>query len=83
MISSLRIAGTLAGVLLALAVLSPAWGQQQPVLPSETYSSVRSAASVPTQQMPPVDTDAMRAAHSPWIADPEGRARSQSGLDRF
>jgi hypothetical protein len=32
---------------------------------------------------PPVDTDAMRAAHSPWIADPEGRARSQSGLDRF
>jgi len=60
MISSLRIAGALAGVLLALAVLSPAWGQQQPVLPSETYSSVRSATSVPTQQMPPVDTDALR-----------------------
>lgn len=60
MISSLRIAGALAGVLLALAVLSPAWGQQQTVLPSETHSSVRSAASVPTQHMPSVDTDALR-----------------------
>jgi hypothetical protein len=32
---------------------------------------------------PAVDTDAARAANSPWIADPEGRARTQSGLDRF
>jgi hypothetical protein len=32
---------------------------------------------------PAVDPDAARAANSPWIADPEGRARTQSGLDQF
>jgi hypothetical protein len=32
---------------------------------------------------PPVDLDAARAENSPWVADPEGRARTQSGLDQF
>jgi hypothetical protein len=32
---------------------------------------------------PDVDPDAARAANSPWVADPEGRARRQSGLHQF
>jgi len=32
---------------------------------------------------PAVDRAALRAARSPWVADPEGRRRRQSGLDRF
>jgi hypothetical protein len=32
---------------------------------------------------PAVDPDAARAENSPWTADPEGRARTQSGLDQF
>ncbi len=32
---------------------------------------------------PAVDLDVERDAASPWIADPEGRARHQAGLDRF
>jgi len=32
---------------------------------------------------PAVDPDAERAANQPWRADPEGRQRRQSGLDRW
>ena len=32
---------------------------------------------------PDLDGDAERDARSPWVADPEGRARRQTGLDRF
>jgi len=32
---------------------------------------------------PDLDSDAERDARSPWVADPEGRARRQTGLDRF
>ncbi|WP_135805847.1 DUF5787 family protein [Halorussus marinus] len=32
---------------------------------------------------PDVDLDAARDGRTPWVADPEGRARRQSGLDRF
>jgi hypothetical protein len=32
---------------------------------------------------PAVDLDSIRDARSPWVADPEGRSRTQSGLDRF
>jgi hypothetical protein len=32
---------------------------------------------------PPADPDDERARRTPWVADPEGRARTQSGLDRF
>jgi hypothetical protein len=32
---------------------------------------------------PAVDLAAARAAHSPWVRDPDGGARRQSGLDRF
>ncbi len=32
---------------------------------------------------PGVDHEALRAAHSPWEPEPEGRQRRQSGLDRF
>jgi hypothetical protein len=32
---------------------------------------------------PEVDPGAARAANSPWVADPEGRARRQSGLREF
>jgi hypothetical protein len=32
---------------------------------------------------PVVDLAAVRAENSPWTADPEGRARTQSGLDQF
>ncbi|MFB6229439.1 MAG: DUF5787 family protein [Halobacteriales archaeon] len=32
---------------------------------------------------PAVDLAALRAENSPWTADPEGRARTQSGLDQF
>ena len=32
---------------------------------------------------PAVDTDAIRDRRGPWVADPEGVAHSQSGLDRF
>jgi hypothetical protein len=32
---------------------------------------------------PTVDADALRAERTPWDPDPEGRARRQSGLDRF
>jgi len=32
---------------------------------------------------PAVDTDVIRDSHSPWIADPDGVARTQSGLDQF
>jgi hypothetical protein len=30
-----------------------------------------------------VDVRAVRAARTPWVADPDGRARRQTGLDRF
>lgn len=30
-----------------------------------------------------VDLDALRAEHSPWVRDPDGVARRQTGLDRF
>lgn len=36
------------------------------------------AASPPT-----VDGDALRADRTPWVPDPDGRRRRQSGLDRF
>jgi hypothetical protein len=32
---------------------------------------------------PEVDTASERAANSPWVREPEGRARRQTGLDRF
>jgi hypothetical protein len=32
---------------------------------------------------PPVDRAALRAARTPWVPDPDGVARRQSGLDRF
>ena len=32
---------------------------------------------------PVVDVRGARDAHSPWVADPDGRARRQSGLDRW
>jgi hypothetical protein len=32
---------------------------------------------------PAVDREALRDARTPWVADPEGVARRQSGLDRF
>ncbi len=32
---------------------------------------------------PPADFDADRAETSPWVADPKGKQRRQSGLDRF
>jgi len=32
---------------------------------------------------PEVDLDSTRGEHSPWVADPEGRARTQSGLGEF
>jgi hypothetical protein len=32
---------------------------------------------------PEVAPEAARAANSPWVADPEGRAHRQSGLDQF
>jgi hypothetical protein len=32
---------------------------------------------------PEVDPDAERARRTPWVADPDGRRRRQSGLDRF
>ncbi|GKZ13187.1 DUF5787 family protein [Haladaptatus sp. T7] len=32
---------------------------------------------------PAVDTDAERDVRTPWVADPTGRQRRQSGLDRF
>jgi len=32
---------------------------------------------------PEVDADAARDGRTPWVADPEGKARRQSGLDRF
>ncbi|WP_435067329.1 DUF5787 family protein [Haloplanus sp. C73] len=32
---------------------------------------------------PSVDTAALRDARTPWVADPEGVARRQAGLDRF
>jgi hypothetical protein len=32
---------------------------------------------------PAFDPDAERASHSAWVADPEGLARRQAGLDRF
>jgi hypothetical protein len=32
---------------------------------------------------PEADTEAVRARHSPWNPDPEGRTRRQVGLDRF
>jgi hypothetical protein len=32
---------------------------------------------------PPVDRAALRDDRTPWVADPEGVARRQSGLDRF
>ncbi|MFB6143362.1 MAG: DUF5787 family protein [Halorientalis sp.] len=32
---------------------------------------------------PAVDADAARDARQPWVADPEGVAREQAGLDRF
>ncbi|UPW01455.1 DUF5787 family protein [Halorussus gelatinilyticus] len=32
---------------------------------------------------PEVDPEAARAGRTPWVADPEGKARRQSGLDRF
>jgi len=32
---------------------------------------------------PDVDAAALRAARSPWVADPEGRRRRQAGLDSF
>ncbi|WP_255150967.1 DUF5787 family protein [Halorarius halobius] len=32
---------------------------------------------------PEVDTRTLRAAHSPWVRDPEGTARRQAALDRF
>ena len=34
-------------------------------------------------EAPGVDLDAAREENSPWVADPEGRVRTQSGLDRF
>lgn len=32
---------------------------------------------------PASDGDALRAARTPWVADPDGRRRRQSGLDRY
>jgi hypothetical protein len=32
---------------------------------------------------PTVDGEALRAARTPWVADPEGVTRRQAGLDRF
>lgn len=32
---------------------------------------------------PAVDADTLRAERSPWVADPDGCTRRQSGLDRF
>lgn len=32
---------------------------------------------------PDVDTDALRAARTPWVQDPAGTVRRQTGLDRF
>jgi hypothetical protein len=32
---------------------------------------------------PAVDVSGARAANSPWVADPDGRVRRQSGLDRW
>ncbi len=32
---------------------------------------------------PAVDGDSLRAERTPWRADPDGRGRRQSGLDRF
>jgi hypothetical protein len=41
-------------------------------------------ACEPREAEPPeVDLAAARAAHSPWVRDPGGGARRQSGLDRF
>ena len=34
-------------------------------------------------EAPTVDSEAARAENSPWVADPEGQARTQSGLDQF
>jgi hypothetical protein len=34
-------------------------------------------------EAPEVDADAERAARTPWVAGPEGRARTQAGLDRW
>lgn len=34
-------------------------------------------------ETPAVDADAIRAGRTPWEANPEGRARRQSGLDRW
>jgi hypothetical protein len=36
-----------------------------------------------TADPPAADPDAERARRTPWVRDPEGRARRQSGLDRF
>lgn len=55
------LAAGLLGVLLALLFpILPVLGQEPAVLPSETYSSIRSSESVPVQQMAPVDSDALR-----------------------
>ncbi|WP_423750812.1 DUF5787 family protein [Salinirarus marinus] len=32
---------------------------------------------------PEIDRDGIRAARTPWVADPDGVARRQAGLDRF
>ena len=32
---------------------------------------------------PPIDCEALRDERSPWVADPKGTHRAQSGLDRF
>jgi hypothetical protein len=34
-------------------------------------------------EAPEVDQSANRDGRTPWVADPEGKARRQSGLDRF
>jgi len=34
-------------------------------------------------EAPDLDADGLRAERTPWVGDPEGRARRQAGLDRF
>lgn len=50
--------------------------QERVVRPADACSNVDGSG-------PDVDIAACRADHSPWIRDPDGARRRQSGLDRF
>ena len=44
---------------------------------------VERVAALETGESPAVDVAALRDDRTPWVADPAGVARRQSGLDRF